>query len=99
MSNTHVGAHPAIPRMIRLFWVPILLGWLALTVIMNAVVPQLETVGQSHAVSMAPNDAPSMQATKRAGHDFQEFDSNSAAMIVLEAINCSAPMPTSSTTV
>jgi RND superfamily putative drug exporter len=85
MSNTHVGAHPAIPRMIRLFSVPILLGWLALTVIVNVVVPQLETVGQSHAVSMAPNDAPSMQATKRAGQDFQEFDSNSSAMIVLES--------------
>jgi RND superfamily putative drug exporter len=84
VSNTHIGAHPAIPRMIRLFSVPILLGWLALTVIVNVVVPQLETVGQSHAVSMAPNDAPSMQATKRAGHDFQEFDSNSSAMIVLE---------------
>jgi RND superfamily putative drug exporter len=71
--------------MIRLFSVPILLGWLALTVIVNVVVPQLETVGQSHAVSMAPNDAPSMQATKRAGHDFREFDSNSSAMIVLES--------------
>jgi RND superfamily putative drug exporter len=70
--------------MIRLFSVPILLGWLALTVIVNVVVPQLETVGQSHAVSMAPNDAPSMQATKRAGQDFREFDSNSSAMIVLE---------------
>src|ERR1700738_2253528 len=85
MSNTHIGAHPAIPRMIRLFSVPILLGWLALTVIVNVVVPQLETVGQSHSASMAPHDAPSMQATKRAGHDFQEFDSNSSAMIVLES--------------
>jgi RND superfamily putative drug exporter len=85
MTNTHVGAHPAIPRMIRLFSVPILLGWLALTVIVNVVVPQLEIVGQRHAVSMAPNDAPSMQATKRAGQDFQEFDSNSSAMIVLES--------------
>ena len=85
MSNTHVGAHPIIPRMIRLFSVPILLLWLALTVIVNVVVPQLETVGQSHAVSMAPDDAPSMQATKRAGQDFQEFDSNSSAMIVLES--------------
>jgi RND superfamily putative drug exporter len=84
MSNTHFGAHPIIPRMIRVFSVPILLGWLALTVIVNAVVPQLEVVGQTHAVSMAPNDAPSMQAMKRAGQDFHEFDSNSSAMIVLE---------------
>jgi putative drug exporter of the RND superfamily len=83
MSNTH-AAHAAIPRMIRLFSVPILLFWLALTVIVNVVVPQLEAVGQRHAVSMAPKDAPSMQATKRAGQDFHEFDSNSSAMIVLE---------------
>src|ERR1700738_4111165 len=84
MSNTHVGAHPIIPRMVRLFSVPILLFWLALTVIVNVVVPQLEVVGQNHAVSLAPNDAPSMQATKRVGQDFHEFDSNSSAMIVLE---------------
>jgi RND superfamily putative drug exporter len=85
MSNTHVGAHPIIPRMVRLFSVPILLFWLALTVIVNVVVPQLEVVGQNHAVSLSPNDAPSMEATKRAGQDFKEFDSNSAAMLVLEA--------------
>src|ERR1700682_810157 len=84
MSNTHVGAHPAIPRMIRLFSVPILLFWLGLTVIVNIVVPQLEVVGQDHSVSLAPNDAPSMQATKRVVQDFHEFDSNSSAMVVLE---------------
>src|ERR1700676_5696634 len=84
MSHTHIGAHPIIPRMIRLFSVPILLFWLALTVIVNVVVPQLEVVGQNHAVSLAPNDASSMEATKRVGHDFQEFDSNSSAMLVLE---------------
>jgi RND superfamily putative drug exporter len=84
MSNTHVGTHPIIPRMVRLFSVPILLFWLALTVIVNVVVPQLEVVGQNHAVSLSPNDAPSTEATKRVGQDFKEFDSNSAAMIVLE---------------
>jgi RND superfamily putative drug exporter len=84
MSNTHVGAHPMIPRFIRLFSVPILLGWLAIVVIVNVVAPQLEVVGESHAVSLAPNDAPSLQAMKRIGKDFKEFDSNSSAMIVLE---------------
>src|ERR1700755_3602551 len=84
MSNTHVGAHPMIPRFIRLFCVPILLGWLALTVLMNVIAPQLEVVGEAHAVSLAPNDAPSLQAMQRIGRDFQEFDSNSSAMIVLE---------------
>jgi RND superfamily putative drug exporter len=84
MSNTHVGAHPMIPRFIRLFSVPILLGWLAIVVIVNVVAPQLEEVGASHAVSLAPNDAPSLQAMQRIGKDFKEFDSNSSAMVVLE---------------
>jgi RND superfamily putative drug exporter len=84
VSNHHFGAHPIIPRFIRLFSVPILLGWLALTVIVNIAAPQLEVVGQDHSVSLAPNDAPSMKAMQRVGRDFHEFDSNSSAMIVLE---------------
>ena len=84
MTNTHVGAHPMIPRFIRLFSVPILLGWLAVIVVVNVIAPQLEKVGEAHAVSLAPNDAPSMIAMQRVGSDFQEFDSNSSAMIVLE---------------
>jgi RND superfamily putative drug exporter len=84
MSNTHVGAHPMIPRFIRLFSVPIFLGWIAIVVLLNVLVPQLEVVGEAHAVSFAPSDAPSMQAMQRIGKDFKEFDSNSSAMIVLE---------------
>lgn len=84
MTNQHVGAHPRIPRLIRLFSVPILLGWLALIVVVNVVVPQLEAVGEAHSVSLAPSDAPSMEAMQRIGKTFQEFDSNSSAMIVLE---------------
>jgi RND superfamily putative drug exporter len=84
MSNTHVGAHPMIPRFIRLFSVPIFLGWIAIVVIVNVIAPQLEKVGEAHAVSLAPNDAPSLQAMQRIGKDFREFDSNSSAMIVLE---------------
>ena len=84
MSNTHVGAHPMIPRFIRLFSVPILIGWLALTVLANVIAPQLEKVGEAQSVSLAPNDAPSMQAMQQVGKTFQEFDSNSSAMIVLE---------------
>ena len=84
MSNTHVGAHPMIPRFIRLFSVPIFLGWIAIIAIVNIVAPQLEQVGEAHAVSLAPTDAPSMQAMQRVGKAFQEFDSNSSAMVVLE---------------
>ena len=83
-SNRHVGAHPAIPRFIRLFSVPILLFWLALMVLLNVAVPQLEVVGQENSVSLAPKDAPSLQAMQRVGEVFQEFDSDSSAMILLE---------------
>ena len=69
MSNTHVGAHPMIPRFIRLFSVPIFLGWIAIVVIVNVIAPQLEQVGEAHSVSLAPNDAPSLQAMQRIGKD------------------------------
>ena len=83
-SNRHVGAHPAIPRIIRLLSIPILLLWIALVVVLNTKIPQLEVVGQMHSVSLAPDEAPSLQAMKRIGQVFEEFDSNSSAMIVLE---------------
>jgi len=84
VTNRHVGAHPTIPRFVRLFSVPILLAWVALVVVVNTAVPQLEIVGQQHSVSLAPDDAPSLQAMKQVGKTFEEFDSNSSAMIVLE---------------
>ena len=83
-TNRHIGAHPAIPRFIRLFSVPILLFWIGLVVVLSVTVPQLEVVGEQHSVSLAPDDAPSLQAMKRVGQVFNEFNSNSSAMIVLE---------------
>ncbi|OFJ52519.1 MMPL/RND family transporter [Mycolicibacterium grossiae] len=77
---------PFIPRMIRTLAVPIVLGWIAVIAILNtpAITPQLETVGQMRAVSMSPQDAPSMISMKRVGEVFQEGNSDSSAMIVLE---------------
>lgn len=75
---------PFLPRLIRWCAVPIILGWIALTVIVNMVAPQLEVVGERHAAPMAPMDAPSMKAMMRLGHNFREFDSNSTVTIVLE---------------
>ncbi len=46
--------------------------------------PQLEEVGKQRSVSMSPSDAPSLQAMKRVGKVFNEFNSDSSAMIVLE---------------
>src|ERR1700712_1407258 len=73
-----------VPRLLRLFCVPVLLAWLAGTALLNVVVPQLEVVGAANSTSMSPNDAPSLVATKLVGKLFQEYDSNSSAMIVLE---------------
>ncbi len=73
-----------LARTIRALAVPIILGWVALIVVLNVSVPQLETVGQMRSVSMSPDDAPSVIAMKRVGQVFEEFDSNSSAMIVLE---------------
>ena len=78
------AARPFIPRMIRVLAIPIILIWIGVIAVLNVVVPQLETVGQMRAVSMSPDSAPSMIAMKRVGEVFQEFNSDSSAMIVLE---------------
>lgn len=73
-----------IARTIRRLSVPILLFWVGLAAVTNIVVPQLEAVGEAHAVSMSPNDAPAVQAMQRVGHVFREFDTDSAVMVVLD---------------
>ncbi len=69
---------------IRRLAIPIILGWIALVVLLNVAVPQLEVVGQMRSVSMSPSEAPSVIAMKRVGAVFEEFESDSAVMIVLE---------------
>jgi putative drug exporter of the RND superfamily len=87
MSN-HQGSRRSftqtIAQTIRWLSVPIVLFWLAVAAITNVFVPQLETVGEAHNVALSSPDAPSLQAFKRIGEVFHEFDSDSAAMIVLE---------------
>ena len=77
-------ARPWLPRFIRTFAIPIVLVWIAIVAILNTTVPQLEEVGKLRAVSMSPNDAPSLIATKRVGQVFEEYDTSSSVMIVLE---------------
>ena len=57
-AHTVTVARPWIPRIIRMFAVPIVLAWIAIVAVLNTVVPQLEKVEQMRAVSMSPNDAP-----------------------------------------
>ncbi|MEE9242935.1 MAG: MMPL family transporter, partial [Mycobacterium sp.] len=78
-------SRPFIARMIRTFAVPIILGWVTLVIVLNIVVPQLETVGQMRAVSMSPDAAPAMISMKKIGDLFEEGDSDSSVMIVLES--------------
>ncbi len=82
--NNSSEARPKFMRFVRTFAVPILVGWLLLTVALNVLVPQIESVAREHAVTMSPQDAPAMIAAKRIGEKFQESDSDSIAMIVLE---------------
>ena len=84
LPTTKPTAHPRLPRIIRRLSVPIILGWLAVTILLNVLVPQLDVVGQMRNVSMSPKGAPSTIAMMRVGKDFHEFNSDSAAMIVLE---------------
>jgi putative drug exporter of the RND superfamily len=83
MSNDQ-QSRPAIPHLIRRLSVPILLFWLALAAITNIAVPQLEDIGKTHNVALNSPDAPSLKAIKQIGQKFQEFDTDSQAMIVLE---------------
>ena len=84
MSTSHRDERSLAARLIRKLAVPIILGWLALIAVLNVTVPQLEVVGQNQAVSMSPDAAPSMIAMKRIGRVFEEGNSDSSAMIVLE---------------
>ncbi|BCI56101.1 membrane protein [Mycolicibacterium litorale] len=77
-------ARPRLAKFIRTFAVPIVVVWVAIVAFLNTVVPQLEDVGKMRAVSMSPNDAPALIATKRVGEVFQEYDTSSSVMIVLE---------------
>jgi RND superfamily putative drug exporter len=80
-------ARPLFMRAVRAFAVPIIVAWLLLVVALNVLVPWIEIVARTHAVTMSPEDAPSMVAAKRIGKDFREFDSDSIVMLVLEGEN------------
>ncbi len=84
---TPAGARPPRPHIahwIRRLAIPIILAWIALTVVTNTAVPQIEVVGQEQSVPMADPYAPSTVAMNEIGKKFEEFDSNTSVMVVLE---------------
>jgi RND superfamily putative drug exporter len=87
VSDRHVendSLERRIGRAIRRLSAPIVFLWLLIAATTNVFVPQLEDVGKAHNVGLSSPAAPSLQAMKRMGKVFGEFDSDSAAMIVLE---------------
>ena len=81
-GNGH--SRSTIAHLIRVLCVPIVLGWIALNVVTNVFVPPLEKVGEAHTVGLAAKDGPAMIAMQRIGKNFNEFNSDSTAMVVLE---------------
>ncbi|GFG50539.1 MMPL family RND transporter [Mycolicibacterium agri] len=82
-----------VARTIHRFALLIILAWLVVIVVstllsvngnLAAAIPSLERVAEEHSVSLMPKDAPSVQAMTRIGRTFQESNSDSSAMIVLE---------------
>lgn len=84
--STETGAGPlhTAARTVRWLALPVILFWVALCAVMNTVTPPLSEVAGKHAVSFSAHDAPSLIAMKRIGRDFQQFDSDTTAMVVLE---------------
>ena len=84
----HVAERPTftdrVAKWVRWLCVPIVLFWVAVAALTNVLVPQLEAVGEQHNVALSSPDSPSLQAFQRIGEVFGEFDSDSAAMVVLE---------------
>ncbi len=78
------GRRPFMAKMIRRLSPVIILGWIAITVLVTVAIPPLEVVERDHSVSLSPPDAPSVVAMKRMGEVFQESNSESVAVIVLE---------------
>lgn len=86
--SQHLAERPTLTdrtaKWIRRLCVPIVIFWVLVAGLSNALVPQLEVVGEEHNVALSSPDSPSLQAFQRIGKVFGEFDSDSAAMVVLE---------------
>ena len=80
-----VNAEPtALARWIRRLAIPIVIGWVALVAAVAVLIPPLETVAAQNSVPLNPTDAPSLQAMTQMGKVFEESNSDSIALIVLE---------------
>lgn len=85
MSNSHSKPHrPFIGHMVRIFSLPIVLFWVLVVVALGALVPSLDAVAEMRQVPLSPTNSPSYQGMLNIGKVFQQYDSDSSAMVVLE---------------
>jgi putative drug exporter of the RND superfamily len=83
MSN-EPGSRSRVARLIRVLAVPIILFWLLVALGTTLFTPALGEVAGKHSVPMTPRDATAFKDMMNIGHKFQEFDTDSSAMVVLE---------------
>lgn len=85
MSTAHLQTRrPIIPRLIRVLSLPITLAWLFIAVALGVLSPSLDAVAEQHSVPMTPRDAPAFKSMMHIGDKFNEFHTDSTAMVVLE---------------
>ncbi|WP_067973282.1 MMPL/RND family transporter [Mycolicibacter icosiumassiliensis] len=84
MSARRPG-RPAFAAVVHKFAIPVILAWLGISLLVSLGVPPLEQVAKDRAVSLSAQDAPSLKAMARIGELFQESDTDSITMIVLES--------------
>jgi putative drug exporter of the RND superfamily len=85
MSDAHsLPRRPLVPRIMRVLSLPVILFWVLVAAGLGVLSPSLDDVASKHAVSMSPQGAPAFQAMMNIGHVFNQFDSDSSAMVVLE---------------
>src|SRR6516164_10396621 len=81
----HQVKRPFVPRMVRVFAIPIIAFWALLAVSTTTFMPQVEKVAEELAGPVVPHYAPSQRALLAIGAKFHESNSTSLAMLVLEA--------------
>ena len=82
--SAHQAKRPFLPRMVRVLAIPIIIFWALLAITTNTFVPKVEDVATELAGPEIPTYAPSQYALLHIGDKFQESNSTSLTMVVLE---------------
>ena len=83
--SAHQAKRPFFPRTVRLLAIPIIIFWALFAITTNTFVPKVEDVATELAGPEVPTYAPSQYALLHIGDKFQESNSTSLTMVVLEA--------------